>query len=74
MLTREVLRLRGQISREQPWDVMVDLFFYRDPNEEVCCGSFLDVELLNIYQLICLNSLTMIGSPITQEVNKHAIG
>jgi len=34
MLTREVLRLRGQISREVPWDVMVDLFFFRDPNEE----------------------------------------
>jgi len=32
MLAREVLRLRGTLTRD-PWKVMVDLFFYRDPDE-----------------------------------------
>ena len=28
-----MLRLRGAISREMAWEVMPDLFFYRDPEE-----------------------------------------
>ncbi|KAF2969456.1 hypothetical protein GQX73_g4158 [Xylaria multiplex] len=35
MLAREVLRIRGTIAnRDIPWDVMVDLYFYRDPEAE----------------------------------------
>uniref|UniRef100_F6W0Y4 40S ribosomal protein SA n=1 Tax=Callithrix jacchus TaxID=9483 RepID=F6W0Y4_CALJA len=33
MLAREVLRMRGTSSREHPWEVMPDLYFYRDPEE-----------------------------------------
>jgi len=32
LLAREVLRMRGTITREF-WDIPVDLFFYRDPEE-----------------------------------------
>jgi len=34
LLAREVLRLRGTIARTTPWDIMVDMFFYRDPEEQ----------------------------------------
>jgi len=33
LLAREVLRLRGEIPREQKWDTVVDLFFFREPDE-----------------------------------------
>lgn len=35
MLAREVLRLRGTLAtRETEWDMMVDLYFYREPDSE----------------------------------------
>ena len=33
LLCREVLRLRNAIDHSRQWDVPVDLFFYRDPEE-----------------------------------------
>ncbi|KAG1062807.1 hypothetical protein G6F42_027339 [Rhizopus arrhizus] len=33
LLARAVLRLRGTLDYETAWDVMVDMFFYRDPEE-----------------------------------------
>lgn len=33
LLTRMVLQMRGTVSAASPWDVVVDLYFYRDPEE-----------------------------------------
>jgi len=34
LLAREVLYLRGTLNRGAPWDIMVDLFLYREPEAE----------------------------------------
>jgi len=33
LLAKMVLTMRGTVSAANPWDVMVDLFFYREPEE-----------------------------------------
>jgi small subunit ribosomal protein SAe len=33
LLARMVLQMRGTVTAASPWDVMVDLFFYREPEE-----------------------------------------
>lgn len=45
ILARMVLNMRGTLRYDAQWDVQVDLFFYRDPEEleqeeEVCCLRF----------------------------------
>jgi len=33
LLAREVLRMRGTLSRSENWEIMPDLYFFRDPEE-----------------------------------------
>jgi len=34
LLAREVQRLQGTLTRDKEWDIMVDMFIYKDPEEQ----------------------------------------
>ena len=63
LLTREVIRLKGAISRDIPWEVVPDLYFYRDP-EEVLLAS--DI-------ITCINFFLSLLSPFCLFHAKNCI-
>lgn len=66
MLAREVLRMRGTISREHPWEVMPDLYFYRDPEE--VGGLWKEVWLCEVSCLLLRTGFTNVILHFTLKV------
>ena len=64
LLAREVLRLRGAlVDRTQPWSIMPDLYFFRNPEE---------VELQNTEE--ALAEAVAEGDEPKEEVTEEATG
>lgn len=61
MLAREVLRMRGTISREHPWEVMPDLYFYRDPEEVSYFYTFQCFRILLTFDGLILLSILILS-------------
>jgi len=68
MLAREVLRMRGSIHRTVEWDIMPDLFFYRDETKEAETEAAAEIAAVESAPAFPAPAVDAFTAPIVPEV------